>query len=179
MIEIKRAATQTHYKAIDELMTEYIAWDADQTAKLGLDPQIFMDFYYGHEPEPLPGKFAPPAGCLLLATVDELPAGCVGYRPLSQGVCELKRMYVRPRYRGKKIGRLLLTELIQQAQWSGYQTIRLDTASFMLEAHQLYQSFGFKFCPPYYETPESLRESTYFMELQLDEASGTKSGTEE
>jgi GNAT superfamily N-acetyltransferase len=170
MVEIKPATTQSQYDAVSELTAEYIAWDADETAKLGLDPQIFIDFYYGHEPETLPGAFAPPAGCLLLATVDGLPAGCGGYLRFSEDICLLKRMYVRPEYRGKKIGRLMITELIQQARMSGYRTIRLETASYMGEAHRLYQSFGFKFRPPYYEIPESLLESTYFMELQFNES---------
>ena len=151
-------------------MAEYIAWDAEQTAKLGLDVQVFLGFYYGREPQLLPGEFAPPAGCLLLATVDGQPAGCIGYRQLSAGVCELKRLYVRSRFRGKGIGRLLAVELIKQARLNGYGRILLETASFMPEAHQLYQSLGFEFCPPYYELPESLQEMALFMELQLDKA---------
>jgi GNAT superfamily N-acetyltransferase len=154
-------------------MTEYIAWDADQTAKLGLDPQVFLTFYYGSNPEILPGEFAPPGGCLLLATLDGQSAGCVGYRRLSKDVCELKRLYVRPTFRGKGIGRLLVAELIQQARLSNYRMVRLETVSFMPEAHQLYQSLGFEFRAPYYEIPESLREITYFMELQLDESGNT------
>jgi len=173
MVEITRASTQPEFQAIEELMEEYIAWDADQTAKLGLDPQVYLTFYYGNEPEMLPGEFAPPGGCLLLAILDGQPAGCVGYRQLSEGVCELKRLYVRPRCRGNGIGRLLLVELLEQARLSGYRRVKLETGSFMLEAHQLYQSLGFEFCPPYYEIPESLREITYFMELRLDESRKT------
>ena len=173
MVEIARATIQAQYQAIGELMTEYIAWDADQTAKLGVDTQVFLAFYYGSEAETLPGKFAPPHGCLLLATLDGQAAGCVGYRQLSEGVCELKRLYVRPICRGKGIGRLLAAELIEQARLSDYRKVRLETASFMPEAHQLYQSLGFEFRLPYYEIPESLRESTYFMELRLDESGKT------
>ncbi len=169
MIEIARAVTQAQYQAIGELMTEYIAWDADQTAQLGVDPQVFLNFYYGSEVETLPGKFAPPHGCLLLATLDGKSAGCIGYRQLSEGVCELKRLYVRPECRGKGLGRLLAAELIEQARSSGYLEMRLETGIFMQDAHHLYQSLGFKFCPPYYEIHESLRENTLFMKLQLSE----------
>ena len=173
MVEITRASTQLQFQAIQELMQEYIAWDAEQTATLGVDPQVFLNFYYGGEPEILPGEFAPPGGCLLLALLDGQPAGCVGYRRLTDHVCELKRLYVRPQCRGNRIGKLLVVELIKQARLSGYQRVKLETASFMTEAHQLYQSFGFEFCPPYYEIPESLRETSYFMELRLDESSKT------
>jgi GNAT superfamily N-acetyltransferase len=169
-VEITQATTEAQYQAIRELTAEYIAWDADQTAKLGLDPQDFLAFYYGDESEILPGEFAPPRGCLLLAAVDGQPAGCIGYRPFSEQVCVLKRLYVRPPYRGKGIGRLLAVELLEQARLSGYRKVRLETVSFMPEAHQLYQSLGFKFCPPYYEIPESQRAITDFMELQFHES---------
>lgn len=135
-----------------------------------MDSQAFITFYYGNEPEILPGKFAPPAGCLLLATRDDLPAGCIGYRQLSGEVCELKRLYVRPTYRGQGIGKLLAVDLLQQARLNGYRTVRLETASFMLEAHKLYQALGFEFCSPYYEVPESLRAMADFMELQINES---------
>ena len=173
MVEIVRATTQLQFQAIDELMEEYIAWDAEQTAKLGLDPQVFLSFYYGVEPEVLPGKFAPPTGCLLLALLDGQAAGCVGYSRLTDAVCELKRLYVRPQCRGNGIGTLLIDKLIEQARLSGYRRVKLETGRFMTEAHQLYQSFGFEFCPPYFEMPESLRELTYFMELRLDSSSKT------
>lgn len=157
-------------------MEEYIAWDADQTAKLGLDTEVFLTFYYGSKTEILPGEFASPGGCLLLATFDGKPAGCVGYRRLSKDVCELKRLFVRPTYRGKGIGRSLAVELIQQARLSGYRIVRLETVSFMPEAHKLYQALGFEFCPPYYEIPESLRPITYFMELRLGDSQNTDTG---
>ena len=173
MIEITQATTQTQFQAIEELMEEYIAWDTEQTSKLGPDPQVFLSFYYGGKPENLPGKFAPPGGCLLLATLDGKPVGCVGYRQLTEEVCELKRLYVRPQGRGHGIGRLLVTELLKQARSSGYQRVKLETGSFMHEAHQLYQAFGFEFCPPYFDIPESLREVTHFMELWLDESRKT------
>ena len=173
MVEIVRASTQSHFQAIEELLEEYIAWDADQTAKLGVDPQDFLDFYYGSEKETLPGEFAPPGGCLLLALLEGQPAGCIGYRQLSEGVCELKRLYVRPEHRGHGIGRLLLVELLEQARLSGYRKVKLETGKFMAEAHQLYQSLGFEFCAPYFERPEALREFTYFMELSLDESRKT------
>ena len=173
MLDITEAATQTHYQTIEELMKEYIAWDMEKTSQLGVDPQVFLTFYYGGEPEILPGKFAPPDGYLLLATLNGQPAGCAGYSQLSEHVCELKRLYIRPECRGHGIGRRLVSELLERARLSGYQRVRLETASFMTDAHQLYRSLGFEFCPPYYELPESLQGTTHFMELKLDEPSQT------
>lgn len=69
IVEIMPAVTQAHCQAIGELMAEYIVWDADQTSSLGLDPRVFLDFYYGDEPDELPGEFEPPGGALCHATL--------------------------------------------------------------------------------------------------------------
>ncbi len=169
MIDIIEVTNQSQYQAIELLMHEYIAWDTEQTARLGLDPELFLNFYYGEEPDSLPSKFAPPGGCLLLANLNGHLAGCVGYRQLSEHVCELKQLYVRPECRGHGIGRALVMELLQRARLGGYQKVKLETGSFMTAAHLLYQSFGFEFCEPYFEIPATLRELTHFMELSLKE----------
>ena len=102
----------------------------------------------------LPGEYAPPEGRLLLAFCDSTPAGCVALRKLEDGICEMKRLYVRPQFRGHGLGRDLVLTLIAQARLSQYAKMRLDTiAASMTEAVGLYRSLGFRDIPPYHGNP--------------------------
>ena len=112
----------------------------------------------------LPGKYAPPAGRLLLAGVGEHPAGCVALRPIETHFCEMKRLYVRPAFRGQGVGRALADSTITAAAEIGYQRMRLDTLATMREAIGLYESLGFRRIPAYYHNPSEL---AVFFELKL------------
>lgn len=113
----------------------------------------------------LPGKYAPPTGSLLLAVVDGQFAGCVALRKLSDGVCEMKRLYVRPQYRKIGLGRRLVERVIQEARQIGYSVVRLDTlAERMGSAVALYRQLGFVTIPPYWNSP---LPGTEYMELKL------------
>jgi ribosomal protein S18 acetylase RimI-like enzyme len=167
MLKIVTAETGAQYDQVRQLLVEHIEWDTSQVAKMGLDAQAALDFYYASGEEELPGVYAPPEGRMLLATHSARPAGCGAFHRMSPDTCEMKRMYVRPEFRQMRIGRQLTEILIAAAQQSGYGVMRLETTTFMDKAIAMYSSFGFRACPPYYEIPESFLPITVFMELNL------------
>ncbi len=126
----------------------------DYQADLGID-LCFQGF--AEELDGLPGEYAEPAGALLLAFVDGAPAGCCALRPLinsdHMNACEMKRLFVRPAFRGFGLGRLLVEEILSLARLSGYSNMLLDTLSDMEAARALYQEVGFVEVPPYYHNP--------------------------
>jgi len=101
----------------------------------------------------LPGKYAPPGGALLLARVGGAVAGVVGLRPIGEGVCEMKRMYVRPEFRGTGAGRGLAERIVAIGRDAGYRAMRLDTLAHLTAARALYERLGFREIPAYYHNP--------------------------
>jgi putative acetyltransferase len=141
----------------------------EYAASLGVDLcfQGFLEELAG-----LPGGYAPPSGRLLLARVVGAPAGCVALRRLTPEVCEMKRLYVRPAFRGTGLGRRLAEAVIEAARSIGYSSVRLDTLATMTGARALYQSLGFRPIPPYGHNPVPNAE---FLELSVV-AAGADSG---
>ena len=126
-----------------------------------------IDFcFQGFEQElaELPGRYGPPSGRLLLALEGDAVVGCAALRKIDEGICEMKRLYVRPAFRGRGAGRLLVTAVLEAARECGYRLMRLDTLGSMKEAQLLYESFGFIRTAPYYENPTA---EVVFMELNL------------
>jgi len=114
----------------------------------------------------LPGDYCAPKGCILIALLDGQTVGCVALREFGERVCEMKRLYVRPKFQGLKIGRALAESIIEMAKTLRYRKMRLDTLPSMKSAHSLYASLGFREIPPYRYNPV---QGTSFMELTLTE----------
>jgi ribosomal protein S18 acetylase RimI-like enzyme len=153
--ELIQATLPEHIEQTRELFLEY-------AESLGFS-LCFQSF--DEELKNLPGAYAAPSGRLLLAQYDQQPAGCVALRKLEANICEMKRLYVRPAYRGKGLGRILVERVIAEARAIGYERMRLDTiASSMKDAVELYRRMGFKEIAPYRANPI---EGALYLELLL------------
>ncbi|WP_300454849.1 carbonate dehydratase [Accumulibacter sp.] len=140
---------------VRQFFRNYAAW-------LGVD-LCFQGF--DEEMATLPGAYSPPGGRLFYAEINGRPAGCVGIRAFSTGLCEMKRLYVEPGQRGFGIGRDLVLAAIRAAKAIGYRKLLLDTLPVMRFAVRLYREMGFVEAPAYYQTP---LEGTMFLALDLE-----------
>jgi len=159
-------APEGRAKLIQAALPEHI----EQTRALFLEYAASLGFSlcfqsFDEELKSLPGAYAAPSGRLFLAQYEQQAAGCVALRKLEAKICEMKRLYVRPAYRGKGLGRILVERVIAEARAIGYERMRLDTvASSMQDAVELYRRMGFKEISPYRENPI---EGALYMELLL------------
>ncbi len=145
MIRIETATTEEDFALARTLFLEYAAGLGIDLCFQGFDDEL------GRMAE----MYGPPGGRLLLARDEEggEAAGCVGLRPLDEATGEMKRMYVRPAYRGRGVGQVLATAVLDAAREMGYVRVRLDTLPSMREAQTLYHSLGFIEIAPYRENP--------------------------
>lgn len=147
-------ANLDHIPQIKEIFREYA-----RSLDFDLSFQNFEQELAG-----LPGMYAEPDGCILLAYEKNEIVGCVALRKFSGDIAEMKRLFVRPLYQGRKFGRMLALEILQQARIKKYKKIRLDTISTMKSAEELYRSLGFKTIEAYRENPI---DGASFYELDL------------
>lgn len=154
-MNLVQAKTAEHVDQARELFKEYETW-------LGIS-LCFQNFE--KELAELPGEYAPPDGRLLLAYDNGELAGCVALRKIGAGICEMKRLFVRDRFRGAGLGLNLANNIIKNARNMGYQRMRLDTLPGKMDkAIELYRALGFKEIEPYYNNPVA---GAIFMELDL------------
>ncbi len=150
-----QAESQAQIAQARELFLEY-------AQSLGFS-LCFQDF--DKELANLPGDYAAPSGRLLLAEYEGNLAGCVALHKLETGICEMKRLYLRPQFRGKGLGRILADRIISEARQVGYQRMRLDTVEpVMKDAVAMYRRLGFKEIAPYCPNPIA---GALYMELLL------------
>ena len=153
-IRIAEARWPQDRDIVDSLFREYVA-----SLREDISFQNFEQEFAG-----LPGKYARPGGVVLIAWESTAPAGAIAYRMLEPGIAEMKRLYVRPAFRGRDIGRELASELIEDARQQGYRTMVLDTLASMGAARALYRDLGFAPVKPYYDNP---LPGTMYMALEL------------
>ncbi len=154
LIEVVLANDTKKIAEARKLIQEY-----GQSLKINLDFQNFQT-----ELKKLPGQYIAPKGILLLAIVDSKVVGCVALREYAANSCEMKRLYVKDAYRGKGIGKLLVTRLIEEARKIGYEFMKLDTIPGMKRAQEIYESYGFYDINPFVYSPI---DGTRYMELKL------------
>ncbi|MDE7251890.1 MAG: GNAT family N-acetyltransferase [Acetatifactor sp.] len=146
---------------VRELFAEYTAMLAEGDAQF---KEYLAIQHYDEELEHLEAKYAPPHGRLYLVRCDGQVAGCIGLRRIDGQNCEMKRLYVRPSFRGKQIGEMLIQQVIEDARAIGYLHMLLDTLPFLQSAIHLYQKFGFYEIPSYNDSP---METSIYMKLDL------------
>src|SRR2546423_2941293 len=142
-LRIAEACWPDDHAIVEALFREYVASLAEDISFQNVDEELGT----------LPGKYARPGGVVLIARDGEKAAGAVAYRRVEPGVCEMKRLYVRPAFRGRDLGRELASELIEDARARGYRTMLLDTLASMAAARALYRDLGFVPVAPYYDNP--------------------------
>jgi putative acetyltransferase len=152
---LQQAATPAQIAQARELFLEYA-----QSLGFSLCFQNFDQELAG-----LPGDYAPPGGRLLLAELSGELAGCVALHKFDNDICEMKRLYLRPKFRGKGLGRILAEAIIAEAHQIGYRRMRLDTVGpVMQDAVAMYRKLGFREIAPYRANPMA---GTLYLELTL------------
>ena len=159
---------ESHLGTIRLILTEYMTFIANEIIKppwqFNVDIEDEVDFTMDNL-----DKFEKPDGRLLLVEVDGQIAGTISLRKIRNDSGEIKRMFVRPKFRGKKLGNLMIEEVIEVAKENGYSKLYLDTAQYMSSAVTLYKKFGFEETEPYPEciVPKEFWEKLIFMKKEL------------
>ena len=142
-IRISEARWPDDHATVEALFREYVSSLTEDISFQNVDEEL----------SGLPGKYARPGGVVLIAWDGAAAAGAIACRMFEPGVAEMKRLYVRPDFRGRGLGRDLANELIEHARERGYRTMLLDTLASMASARALYRDLGFAPVEPYYENP--------------------------
>jgi ribosomal protein S18 acetylase RimI-like enzyme len=162
--------------SVDSVLKSLTFTQAESRPQIAQAHELFLEYAHSlgfslcfqnfdDELEGLPGDYAPPDGRLLLADYENQLAGCVALHKIDLTICEMKRLYLRPQFRGKGLGRMLAERIIAEARQIGYRRMRLDTVKpIMNDAVEMYRRLGFKEIAPYRPNPIA---GAMYMELEL------------
>lgn len=153
-IEIKKIASAEDLEDVKQLFREYANFLQVDLCFQGFESELAK----------LPAKYAEPEGSIFLAKVNEMPAGCIALWKLEDGVCEMKRLYVKPEFQGLGLGKQLANVLLEEAKLKGYQKMKLDTLQRLSAANNLYTNLDFTKTIPYNINPE---EDVVYYEKEL------------
>jgi GNAT superfamily N-acetyltransferase len=168
MLTVAQVETGEQIRQGQELLKEYFEFLRTDVDKDIPDPNAVVPLAgYQQEIDNLPGKFGPPDGRFLLAEYEGEAAGCVAFYKFSPDSCEVKRLWTRPQFRGKKVGRALVERLIEDARALGYRTMILSTVDILKEAQSLYDSLGFEKTEPFFDGPPAMMAHEIFLKLDL------------
>lgn len=158
MIKYIEPETKKDFTQFYNLCIEYISSLGFELDFQGVDSELAN----------LPGVYAPPQGAIILARHTNTAIGCVALKKLEEDICEMKRLYVKPEFRGRGLGLKLSKLILEKAKKIGYTKMRLDTVSWMKEAISIYKLLGFKEIEPYYHNP--VNGAVYFeLDLKSDD----------
>ena len=163
-------------RSVSPVVRDFVFSQAESAEQIAQARELFLEYAkslgfslcfqnFDEELAELPGDYAPPEGRLLLAEYKGRLAGCVALHKLESGICEMKRLYLRPQFRGKGLGRILADRIIAEGRHIGYKRMRLDTVGpLMKDAVAMYRKLGFQEIPAYRPNPNP---GTLYMELRL------------
>lgn len=170
MVEVLPAHLGDDLEHVIKLSHEYVTWMLAEIPNWypQLDLKLFASEHdYDDVRRKFPGEHVPPHGCLLLARAGAQVCGCIALGRLSETVCEVRTLYVRPDCRGLGVGKQLAQACLEEARRLGYRFARLDTLGFMHSAQSLYRSLGFYAIEPYLDLPSDLKQYIQFFEVDL------------
>jgi ribosomal protein S18 acetylase RimI-like enzyme len=172
MIKIMSATTEDAVEYVVKLAHEYVTWlvVAIQKHYPKLDiSELTAEHDYDDLRKKFPGDHIPPYGFLLIAEHGGAVCGCIALGKLSDDICEMRTLFVRPEFRGQGVGKKLVEALLTQARELGYRYVRLDTLGFMQSALTMYRSLGFYNIAPYRNISAALQQYVCFLELDLSQ----------
>lgn len=168
MIEIFPAETDKDIEAANQLNREYLGWCVDESRRL-LGEELDLEELYNHSLADQEA-FLTDTGRLLLANIDGEIGGIACLKKIRSDTCEIKRMYVQPSFRGKRLGQQLISRLIEEARTIGYKLMLLDSDPYMSKAHEIYKELGFVETDPYPEAEmdgSDYSQHMVYMELRI------------
>lgn len=171
-IRLLTPSTDDEWKHAEALISELKEWDVRQSQALGFAADEVISVFYPDNIEAIRRQSLQPDGCLIIAVDEIRPVGCAAFHRLTASACELYNVYVRPSHRGRAIGSTLLQRIRGEAKAARYDTMCLETATFMHAAHKLYRNFNFQVRKPYRAVAPRFADATIWMECCLLEELG-------